>query len=87
MQAQHPSGSGAKATTAPRHLLVTATSIVGEALVRYQVQKTAEARIRLESVADMAHRLGELSPADAAVITKLLAQPCAAPRAAAPTLN
>jgi len=67
--------------------LVTATSIVGEALVRYQVQKTAEARIRLESVADMAHRLGELTPADAAVITKLLAQPCAVPRAAAPTLN
>uniref|UniRef100_A0A6H1ZE91 Uncharacterized protein n=1 Tax=viral metagenome TaxID=1070528 RepID=A0A6H1ZE91_9ZZZZ len=87
MQATHPSGGDKKVTTAPRHLLVTATSIVGEALVSYQVQKTDAARIRLESVADMAHRLGELSAADAAVVANLLAKPCVAPRAAAPTLN
>lgn len=85
MQAQHPSGSAAKATTAPRHLL--ATAIVGEALIGYQVQKTPAARARLESVADMAKRLGDLTEADAAVVATLLAKPCAAPRAAAPTLN
>lgn len=80
MQVLHPSGSAAKATTAPRHLVATATSIVGEALVSYQVQKTQAARIRLESVADMACRLGSLTAADAELITDLLAKPRATRR-------
>ncbi|MHB0817697.1 hypothetical protein ACYCFK_05410 [Stutzerimonas stutzeri] len=73
MQVRHPSGSDAKATTAPRHLL--ATAIVGEALIGYQVQKTPAARARLESVTDMPRRLGELTDRDAAVIAEQLAKP------------
>lgn len=77
MQAQHPSGSGTKATTAPRRLL--ATAIVGQALIGYQVQKTPAARARLESLADMAKRLGDLTEADAAVVAELLAKPAPRP--------
>lgn len=85
MQAQHPSGSATKATTAPRQLL--ATAIVGQALIEHQVRKTPATRARLESLADMAHRLGDLTEADAAVVAQLLAKPCTAPRAAVRTLN
>lgn len=85
MQAQHPSGSAVKATTAPRHLVAIAT--VGQALISYQIQKTPAARARLQSLAELARRHGELTAADAAVVAELLAKPCAAPRPASPTLN
>ena len=73
MNAQHPNGGTTKATTPPRHLLITA--LVGGALVGFLVMKTPEARARLEATADMARRLGELSVRDAQVIAAQLAKP------------
>ena len=81
MQIHHPSGSAAKATTTPRHLV--ATALVGQALIGYLVHKTPVARALLQSLADMASRLGDLTAADTAVVAELLAKP----RAATPTLN
>jgi hypothetical protein len=69
MQAQHPSGSAVKATTAPRHLL--ATAIVGAALINYQIAKTPDARAHLEQLASQT----ELTARDAAVVAQLLARP------------
>ena len=76
MQAQNLSSSGTKATTPARHLV--ATAIIGAAVIGFLVHKTPEARIRLESLSQMASTLGELSDADKAVITQLLANPIAA---------
>lgn len=80
MQAQHQSSSKSKATTslaegtqAARHLM--AIRIVGTALFDYQVQKTTDARIRLESVTSMAQLLGDLTAHEAALVSKLLAKP------------
>lgn len=80
MQAQHQSGSDPKATTSlaegthsARHLM--AIQIVGTALFDYQVQKTIDARIRLESVTNMAQLLGDLAPHEAAFVSELLARP------------
>jgi hypothetical protein len=77
MQAQHQSSSGDKATTAPndgmqaaRHLM--AIRIVGTALFDYQVRKTADARIRLESVTTMAQLQGDLTAHEAALVSQLL---------------
>lgn len=80
MQAQHLSSSNPKAITstvdsaqAARHLM--AVRIVGTALFDYQVSKTADARIRLESLTSMAHLLGDLTANEAAVVAQLLNQP------------
>lgn len=80
MQAQHPSSSVSKAITSPaesmreaRHLM--AIRIVGTALFDYQVRKTPDARIRLESVTTMAQQLGDLSPTEALIVARLLAKP------------
>lgn len=83
MQAQHPSSSNHKAITPteqrsstfkpPRPLL--ATAVIGAALIGYLVHKTPDARLRLESLADMAQTLGDLSERDAAVVAQLLANP------------
>lgn len=80
MQAQHQSSSELKAITSPaegtqaaRHLM--AIRIVGTALFDYQVQKTADARIRLASVTSMAQLLGDLTAREAALVSKLLAKP------------
>lgn len=76
MQAQHHISSEAKATTTPeqpaRRLM--AIRIVGTALFDYQIQKTSDARIRLETVTTMAHQLGDLTADDAAVVVQLLAR-------------
>ncbi|NBF05275.1 hypothetical protein GV819_23585 [Pseudomonas sp. Fl5BN2] len=78
MQAQHPSSSDSKAITSPaegmqkaRHLM--AIRIVGTALFDYQVQKTAAARIRLESLATMAQAQGDLTDIEALVVAQVLA--------------
>lgn len=80
MQAQHPSSSDVKAITstvegaqAARHLM--AVRIVGTALFDYQVRKTSDARIRLESLTTMAQLLGDLTETEAAVVAQLLAKP------------
>lgn len=80
MQAQHQSSSDPKATTSPaegtqeaRHLM--AIRIVGTALFDYQVRKTPDARIRLESLTTMAQLLGDLTANEAAVVAQLLAKP------------
>ena len=73
MEVKHQRSGGLKATTPARHLL--ATAIIGAALIGYQVQRTPDARMRLESLATMAHSLGELTDSDAAVIHRLLAAP------------
>jgi hypothetical protein len=80
MQAQHQSSSDQKATTSPaagtqeaRHLM--AIRIVGTALFDYQVRKTPDARVRLESLTTMAHLLGDLTATEAAVVAQLLAKP------------
>ena len=82
MQAQHPSSSDGKAITPempssrifkhPRPLL--ATALIGAALIGYIVHKTPEARQRLESLAEMAQTLGELSERDAVVVAQHLAK-------------
>jgi hypothetical protein len=83
MKAEHPSSSEHKAITPPdqarsrfnppRRLL--ATAVIGAALIGYLVHKTPDARQRLESMAEMARTLGDLSESDAAVVAKLLAKP------------
>ena len=80
MQAQHQSSGELKANTstiegaqAARHLM--AVRIVGTALFDYQVRKTSDARIRLESLTTMAQLLGDLTSTEAAVVAKLLAKP------------
>lgn len=80
MRAQNLSSSDPKATTSPaegtqeaRHLM--AIRIVGTALFDYQVRKTPDARIRLESVTTMAQLLGDLTANEAAVVAQLLAKP------------
>jgi len=80
MQAQHQSSSDSKANTltnqnthSARHLM--AIRIVGTALFDYQVRKTLDARIRLESLATMAQELGDISANEAAVVAQLLAKP------------
>ena len=79
MQAQHQSSSDPKAITstvdgaqAARHLM--AIRIVGTALFDYQVRKTSDARIRLESLTSMAQTLGDLSDLDAAMVAELIAR-------------
>lgn len=80
MQAKPQSSSDPKAITstvegaqAARHLM--AVRIVGTALFDYQVRKTTDARIRLESLTTMAHLLGDLTANEAAVVAQLLAKP------------
>lgn len=80
MQAQHQSSSAQQANTlanegtqSARHLM--AIRIVGTAIFDYQVQKTPDARIRLECLATMAHELGDISANEAAVVAQLLAKP------------
>ncbi len=75
MQAQTLSSSAVKATT---------TAFIGTALIGYQLQRSPAARIRLETAADLARHLGQLSENDAAVIAEQLAKPC---RDAAATPN
>lgn len=79
MQAQHQSSSDPKAITSTvegaqtaRHLM--AIRIVGTALFDYQVRKTSDARIRLESLTSMAQTLGDLSDLDAAMVAELIAK-------------
>lgn len=69
MQAQTLSSSAVKATT---------TAFIGRALIGYQLQRSPDARIRLETAADLARHLGQLSDGDAAVIAEQLAKPCRA---------
>jgi hypothetical protein len=80
MQAQNHISGEPKATTSPaegmqeaRHLM--AIRIVGTALFDYQVRKTPDARIRLESLTTMAQLLGDLTANEAAVVAQLLAKP------------
>lgn len=84
MKAEHQSSSDSKDTTPPDaggsrtfkppRALVT-TAVIGAALIGYLVHKTPDARLRLESLADMAQVLGDLSDRDAAVVAELLAKP------------
>ena len=78
MQAQHQSSSDPKAITTPaggvqeaRHLM--AIRIVGTALFDYQVRKTPDARIRLESLATLAQAQGDLTDVEALVVAQVLA--------------
>lgn len=78
MQAQHQSGSQSKATTPPtdqaqqaRHLM--AIRIVGTAIFDYQVRKTPDTRIRLESLATMAQAQGDLTDIEALLVAQVLA--------------
>lgn len=79
MQAQHQSSGEPKATTlqdqatrSARHLM--AIRIVGTALFDYQVSKSADARIRLECLATMAHSLGAITASEAEVVSHVLAR-------------
>lgn len=70
--------SEVKANTSPeqsaqavRHLVTI--RIVGTALFEYQVRKTTDARIRLESLATMAQAQGELTDVEALVVAQVLA--------------
>jgi hypothetical protein len=90
MQATHLISRNENITTAPDNTVpaptrrLMAIRIVGTALFDYQIRKTADARIRLETVTTMAHQLGDLTASDAAVVAQLLARPVgstACPRA------
>ncbi|OFJ43027.1 hypothetical protein BJN42_23825 [Pseudomonas koreensis] len=77
MQAQHRS-SDPKATTSReqsaltgRHLMTI--QIVGTAIFEYQVQKTIDARNRLESLANIAKAQGDLTDVEALVVANVLA--------------
>lgn len=72
--------SEVKAITSPeqsavavRHLVTI--RIVGTALFEYQVRKTTDARIRLESLATMAQAQGDLTDDEALVVAQVLANP------------
>lgn len=72
--------SEVKATTSPeqgaqtvRHLVTI--RIVGTAIFEYQVRKTTDARIRLESLATMALAQGDLTDVEALVVAQVLATP------------
>lgn len=89
MQAQHPSSSEDKATTAPTYEAertfkptrsMLATAVIGAALIGYLIHKTPDARHRLESLAEAAQTLGDLSERDAAVVAQLLATPTTLPK-------
>lgn len=80
MKAIHQSSSDPKAITltdegaqSARHLM--AIRIVGTALFDYQVRKTTDARIRLESLASMAQAQGDLTDVEALVVAQALATP------------
>ncbi|MFJ2365912.1 hypothetical protein ACIPIN_19770 [Pseudomonas sp. NPDC087697] len=82
MQAQHPSSSEMKATTAPQQAArsvfkpsrrMLATAVVGAALIGYQIHKTPDALVHLRSVAGLAQATGDLTEQDAAVVAELLA--------------
>lgn len=83
MQAQHPSSSRYKAITSPTHgsspfrptRPLLATAVIGAALIGYLVHKTPDARLRLETLANMAQSMGDLTARDAAVVAELLANP------------
>ena len=83
MQAQHPSSSIRKATIPPKPdsqifkhpRPLIATAIIGAALIGYIVHKTEDSRQKLQSLAEIAQTLGELSERDAAVVALLLAKP------------
>ncbi|AJO81845.1 prophage PSSB64-01 [Pseudomonas sp. MRSN 12121] len=88
MQAQHPSSSEHKATTAPTQPAgntfrptrpMLAMAMIGAALIGYQVHKSPDARQHLVNLADMASSLGDLSERDAAVVADLLAKPIMPP--------
>lgn len=70
--------SEVKAITSPeqsaqavRHLVTI--RIVGTALFEYQVRKTTDARIRLESLASMAQAQGDLTDVEAFIVARVLA--------------
>jgi hypothetical protein len=51
--------------------------MIGAALIGYLVHKTPDARQRLQSLAEAAQTLGDLSDRDADVVARLLAKPIA----------
>lgn len=80
MQAHNHISGEPKANTSPyesaqatRHLVTI--RLVGTALFDYQVRKTADARIRLESLATMAQAQGDLTDIEALVVAQVLATP------------
>ncbi len=72
MHTEHPSSSETKAITSSRKLL--ATAMIGAALIGYQVHKTPDARTRLESMASLAYRMGDISEVEAAIVSKAMAR-------------
>lgn len=69
MHPKHLSSGGRQATTPTANQL--AFTDVGAALVAFLVQKSPDARARLEQAASLAHLTGN----DAAVVAELLARP------------
>ncbi|MCD5982729.1 MULTISPECIES: hypothetical protein [Pseudomonas] len=73
MQTEHLSREWTKASTPSRkHIFV---AMIGAALIGYLVHKTPDARGRLEKLASLAQRQGELTASDALVIAQVLARP------------
>ncbi|MGQ3824285.1 hypothetical protein [Pseudomonas alliivorans] len=73
MQTEHLSRERTKASTPSRkHIFV---AMIGAALIGYLVHKTPDARGRLEKLASLAQRQGELTASDALVIAQVLARP------------
>ncbi|WP_122436643.1 hypothetical protein [Pseudomonas viridiflava] len=73
MQTNPLSRECVKASTPSRkHICV---AMIGAALIGYLVHKTPDARGRLEKLASLAQRQGELTAGDALVIAQVLARP------------
>ncbi|MEE4222181.1 hypothetical protein V2I93_13735 [Pseudomonas viridiflava] len=73
MKTKHLNRGCAEASTPSRkHIFV---AMMGAALIGYLVHKTPDARGRLEKLASLAQRQGELTASDALVIAQILARP------------
>lgn len=73
MITKHLSRECEKASTpARKHIFV---AMIGAALIGYLVHKTPDARGRLEKLASLAQRQGELTASDALVIAQVLSRP------------
>lgn len=70
MKATHHGSSTAQPSMIP--VSQRAIAIIGDALIRYQINKSATARIRLTALADMAMALNVLSQRDAVVLARVL---------------
>ena len=81
MRVQQPLSGISEATTSSDHPVpprfkpsrrTVATAIIGAALIGYLVHKTPDARGKLQSLASLAQRQGDLTASDVSVLAQIL---------------